>query len=99
MLPALTDHANDPTHHTNDHAQDMRQLSTLPPLHPPTGRANGAGLQPHKHTRTHGPMDTWSSLPALVEIVSEEAGCTSTLFSEVRAAAVTCATVGADHRE
>ena len=38
-----------------------------------------------------GPMETWSSLPAEVGIESTLAGWARTLFSEARAAAVTCA--------
>ena len=38
-----------------------------------------------------GDIETWSSLAAEVGIESTEAGCASTLHSETRAAAVTCA--------
>src|SRR5689334_15816609 len=37
------------------------------------------------------PIDTWSSCPAEVEILSTEAGWHSPLFSDTNAAAVTCA--------
>jgi hypothetical protein len=44
------------------------------------------------------PIDTWSSLLAEVGMLSTDAGCARILFSDTRAAAVTCNIIYPDER-
>jgi hypothetical protein len=44
------------------------------------------------------PMDTWSSFAPLVDRESHDAGCTRTLFSDTRDAAVQCAIMNPEQR-